>query len=791
MIGETLSHYRILSRLGGGGMGVVYEAEDTTLGRRVALKLLPEELRNDARALERFRREARAASALNHPNICVIHEIAEDRGHSFIVMERLEGETLKQRIGGRALQTPHLLELAVQIADALGAAHAQGIVHRDIKPANIFVTERGAKLLDFGLAKAPAALQAPDADTGSIHGFDQLTQEGTTVGTVAYMSPEQALGRELDARSDIFSFGSVLYEMATGALPFPGATTAEVLDGVLNRHPAAPVRLNPGIPAQLEGIIARAMEKDRALRYQSASDMRAELQRLQRDLSQVRGEAGPAGSAAALSPRRTLRLAATALVAAVVVAGLWVARPSNPAGKTVPTATFRSIAVLPFVDMSPTRDQEYFSDGLAEELLNVLAKVPELRVAGRTSSFQFKGRNEDLRSIGQKLSVATLLEGSVRKAGDRIRITAQLVNVEDGFHIWSQSYDRELKDVFAIQDEIARAVAGELQVALLGPDLQRLRPRGTNSEAYNLYLQGLHFSGRRNREDAERAAHYFDQALALDPALALAWVGLANTRSNQVGWGFLPADEGIAEARRAVGRALAIDPDLPEAHVTLGFVKRNHDWDWAGAEASFRRALELAPGSPAPKLGLSALASTFGRFDEALELRRKGLELDPLDVTARFNLGRIAWYAGLLDEAEACFRKVLELNPSYTNARGMLSRLQLSRSNPQAALVEAEREPDGPWRRFGLALAYHALGRRREADAAFREFVLKDQATAAFQIAELHAVRGERDAAFEWLERARAQRDSGIPFMKGDPLLKSLETDPRYAAFLRALKLPI
>ncbi|HJS57709.1 MAG TPA: protein kinase, partial [Vicinamibacteria bacterium] len=672
MIGETLSHYRILKKLGAGGMGVVYEAEDTSLKRHVALKLLPDVLASDVHARDRFQREARAASALNHPNICVIYEIGEDKGRSFIAMELMEGQTLEYVVGGRPMEIERVLELGVQIVDALEAAHAKGIVHRDIKPANISVTDRGqAKVLDFGLAKQVASQARADWNYGTHSQALNLTHAGTLIGTVAYMSPEQAKGRELDARTDLFSFGAVLYVMATGKQAFPGNTMGEMLEAIFAWEPVAPARLNPKVPAELERVITRALEKDREQRYQSAAEMRTDLERLRHDPT------------AALGPARRIRLAAwiglaTTLLALTAGVALWRDRPTwnaaSPA-QAEPTS-LRSIAVLPFVDMSPGKDQEYFADGLAEELLNALARIPELRVIGRTSSFQFKGKTEDLRVIGQKLNVATLLEGSVRKAGSRVRITAQLVNASDGFHLWSGTYDRELDDIFAVQDEVSRSVASALKVTLLSRDTAR--SRSTSAAAFNLYLQGKYFADLATREGLVKAFSYYQQALELDPRYGPAAVGLAKTYMRQAELGHVASNEGYESARREIERAMQLDPNLAEAHAALGQVKADYDWDWTGADAVLNRALQLDPGNPEVLRQAADIARTLGRFDEAMRLLREAVGLDPLDKHAQSRLGWTAVCAGHFDEAEAVIRKLLELNPDHPGGHVSLCVIHLA-----------------------------------------------------------------------------------------------------------------
>jgi len=794
MIGLTVSRYTIVSKLGGGGMGVVYEAEDAELGRRVAIKFLPEKAGRSAHALDRFKREARAASALNHPHICTIHDIGVYEGRPFLVMERLRGETVKAAIERQALSIDKITSLGEQIADALDAAHRAGIVHRDLKPANLFVTERGeAKILDFGLAKMASGESASDLtpDALTVAG-EQLTAAGSTIGTVAYMSPEQARGEPVDARSDLFSLGVVLYQMATGRLPFPGASTAEFFAAILKENPILPSQVNAEIPPPLEQIILKLLEKDRAMRYQSAADIRADLQRLQRDttLSHASGVSRVAASTSASHRRSGVMWAGvgTIVLALAVATGLWIGRGSN---NPIPTSATQSIAVLPLVDLSAQQDQQYFADGLTEDLLNALAHNPQLRVAGRASAFQFRNSHDDQREIGKRLNVVNLLEGSVRKTDNRVRITARLVNAADGFNLWSETYDREMNDIFAIQADIARSVADALRVTLLGGEQKKSAARGTKPPAYNAYLQGRYFRQLNTKESLEKALQYFEEAVTLDPDYAPAWTGLAFAYGSQASEGYSPVTEGYEKARKAVEHALKLDPNLGEAHAALAFIRRAYDWDWVGADVSARRALELEPGNGAMMLGVARVASGLGRLDEALDLTRRAAMSDPLNVAIHYRLARYAYFLGRLDEAVASFTKVLELNPEYPAAHEDLALVYLAQSRPDAALAEMAQEKADLWRRYGFSLVYYAVGRHAEADATLSEFVKNYQHTAAFQIAEVYAYRGEVDRAFEWLERAYAQRDSGLSQIKRQPHLKRLERDPRYAAFLAKMRLPL
>jgi serine/threonine-protein kinase len=733
MIGQTIAHYQVVEKLGEGGMGVVYKARDTHLDRFVAIKLLPPEKVADPERKRRFVQEAKAASALNHPNIITIYDIAAEGGREFIAMEYVSGKTLAQMVAGQPLPASEAVKYAVQAADALAAAHAAGIVHRDLKPANIMVTEEGwVKVLDFGLAKLTEA--------GGPESTVTLTAEGAIVGTVAYMSPEQAEGKRLDARTDIFSFGAVLYEMVSGRRAFGGETAVSALAAVLRGEPP-PLR---EAPTELASIVHRCLRKDPRERYQGARELKAALEELRLE-----------------APDR---------------------------------ATQPAIAVLPFANLSADKENEYFSDGLAEEIINALTKLPGLRVTARTSAFAFRGKEQDVGEIGAKLRVGHILEGSVRKAGNRIRVTAQLINVADGYHLWSERFDREMTDVFAVQDDICRAIVDKLRVQL-APDRPLVKRYTGNVEAYNLYLKGCYHTLKFTPESLAKGREYFQQAVAADSDYALAYAGLAMYHLHVGAFGIRPPREAWLDCREAALKALELDDQLALAYAIRG-VLRAIDFDWEGSQREFRRALELDPDSPEVWAPYDYYwLVPMRRLEEAVAAARRNLERDPLSPFLHFRLGYRFYLQRQFDLAIEVCGTAIELDPDYLVAHLFLGSSYVHKGMLAAGVRALEKAVafagGNPVASGALGYAYARAGRTAEAHKlleqlqglALKTYVLPSS------IALIHFGLGEIDRGLEWFQRAVEDPDVMVLHAHLDPSYDLVRSDLRYRALLRRMNL--
>jgi serine/threonine protein kinase/tetratricopeptide (TPR) repeat protein len=732
MIGNTVSHYRITEKIGEGGMGIVYKAEDTRLKRTVALKFLHPELTRDTEAKERFIQEAQAAAALDHPNICTVYEIDESEGHTCIAMAYVKGQSLKEKMAAGPLEWEEAQGVISQVAEGLRAAHKKGITHRDIKPANIMLTEEGlAKIMDFGLAKLS-------------WGAD-LTKTATIMGTVAYMSPEQARGEKADQRTDIWSLGCVLYEMLAGRRPFKNVHDQAAIYSILNEEPEPISRFQKDLPAHVAKILEMCLQKDPLGRY---SDMEALLSDLK--------------LAARRDKTQTMR--------------------SIPRQEEPP-----SIAVLPFVNMSADPEQEYFCDGLAEELINSLTKLKDTRVVARTSAFAFKGKTIDVREIGRRLNVEKVLEGSVRKSGNKLRITAQLINVADGYHLWSEKFDREMEDIFAIQDEISLAIVDNLKVRLLKKEEEALLKRYTEDpEAYILYLKGIYFLRMYTAEGFQEAIKYFELTLQKDPNYALAYSGLSEVFYAISYWGNVPPHEAYPKAKEFAKKAIEMDQEIGEAHAALGLVHTFYDWDWKEAERELTTALELNPSSAIIHLSYSWFLSLTEKHEEAIIEVKRAQELDPLSPLILSHIGLACIFGGQFDKAIDELKAGMILAPDFYLMHYYLGLAYRGKSMRKEAIAEMERAVDlsggAPWPALMLATNHFEIDQMSQGKRLLES--LEQRAHKKYMpslgFAYIYFFRRDLDKAYYWLERACEEKDSFLPWCAIIPIQEyQLHNHPR------------
>jgi serine/threonine-protein kinase len=829
-----ISHYRILSRIGAGGMGEVYLAEDTNLGRRVALKLLPEQFNTDEDRLRRFEQEARAASALNHPNIITIHEVGSEEGFRFIATELIEGETVRQRLKQAGFGLRESIDVGIQVARALAAAHRAGIVHRDIKPENIMLRPDGiAKVLDFGVVKLTEKfaerISGSQRNEGEERDADTLglvtTEANVVMGSPNYMSPEQARGLGVDARTDIFSFGALLYEMLTGKMPFKGASISNVIVSILERQPPPISGSIPDAPAKLQAIVDRALAKDPEERYQTVDDLIDDLKRLRRRLELETGledslRPGHVGYPAASTDSNTrdtapelvpegdhvatVRVASSAEYivgeikshkrAAIAIVILLAAAAATYFAMSSKARSIDSIAVLPFANLSGDPNADYLSDGLAESLINNLSQSQNLKVMSRNSAFKYKGQEANAKSVGRELGVHGVVTGRISQRGDNISINIELIDTRDDTQVWGEQYNRPMSDLPTLQEEIARQVSEKLQHRLSGEAERRVSRRYTdNAEAYQLYLKGRFYWNKRTEEGLTKATAYFNEALEKDPTYALACTGLADCYALLYEYSPDHPKDLYAKAKAAAERAIALDDSLAEAHTSLA-AAYEYEWNWSQAEAQYARAIELNPNYDTAHHWYSAYLISRKRFDEAIRESRRALELDPLSLIINTALGRALHCAGQHDRAIEQLRKTLELDPNFAEAHFQLGLAYEGRGSYDEAIQAFERfkelsgdESAKAW----VARVYAESGKRSQAIKILGELTAKSKSgePSPYPIATIYAALGDKDRAFEWLGKVYEQRSYYVVFLNSDPGLANLRGDQRFTELLRKIGL--
>jgi len=790
-VGLELGHYRIAEKIGAGGMGEVYRARDEHLARDVAIKVLPPGTLIDESARKHFRKEALILSQLNHPNVATIHDFDTQQGVDFLVMEYIPGITLSEKVAAGPLPEKEVLRLGVQLAEGLAAAHEHGVVHRDLKPGNLRVTSDGRlKILDFGLAKLWHPVTASAAT-------ESLSETQAMAGTLPYMAPEQLLGGEIDARTDIHAAGSVLYEMATGKRPFAEVEPSQLIGAILGRSPVPPTMLNPRVSPELDRVIRKCLEKDPENRYQSAKELAVDLRRL--------GVPSAGTPVRAAEPKKLGMIATAAmllavlLVAALVIAfyaGGWRDRALRQGG----APQIRSLAVLPLANFSHDPEQDYFADGMTEALITNLAKTADFRVISRTSVMRYKGTQKPLPEIARELDVDAVVEGSVQRSGSRVRITAQLIRGANDQHLWAESYERDLRDILGLQDEVANAIAQRVE-SKLSPKNQadRERARPVDPEAYEAYLKGIYYWNKRTPESLKKSAEYFQQAIAKDPGYAPAYASLAGFYMAASAYSVLTPEESFPKAKAAALKALEIDSSLAEAHAVLADYLAN-DHDWKAAETEYRRALELNPNSAQVHYWYGfAFLSPLGRYAEAISELQRARALDPLSLMINANLGNVFFQAGQYDQAiQQCLR-TLEMDPHFTPAHFYLAWAYQGKGmfeeairEMQKALADSDENGTDPQYLSQLARAYALAGKRPEALQTMAKLNQLSEMTyvSSYDRATVYVALGQKNRALAELERAYEEHSERMIWLSTDPRFESLHSEPRFQDLLRRMNFP-
>ena len=828
--GTKLGRYEIRSQLGAGGMGEVYLVQDTQLERTIALKILPADVTSDRQRMHRFVQEAKAAAALHHPNIAHIYEIGETDGTSFIAMEFIDGETLRQLLKQGQLTVTAMLDISIQIASALAAAHEAGIIHRDIKPDNIMLRHDGlVKVLDFGLVKLTEPQSATDTEAPTkalVH-----TDAGTVMGTANYMSPEQARGQKVDARTDIWSLGVMLYEMTTGRLPFAGATTTDVLASIVKTEPIPLTRFSPELPLKLEEIVVKALEKDREERYQTVKDVLVDMRRLRKRL-EFEAElerskppdsfAGPGTSSGGLpiqtsgNATRTSGLISAQQMSSAEYVVSEIKRHKSAAALVLltlltavsaiiyfsylsgrPNAAIDSIAVLPFTNQSGDESADYLSDGIPETIIYSLSQLPNLKVTARNSAFRYKGKDTDAQTIGRELGVQAVLTGRLTQRGDNLMVSAEVVDAQSNRLLWGGQYSRKLSDILAVQEEIAKEISEKLRLRLTGEEQKRLSAGTTgNPEAYQLYLKGRYFWNKRTGDAVIKSIEYFNQAIEKDPNYALAYAGLADSYVILPSYTPTPGKEVYPKARVAATKALEINDKLAEAYSARAYIREFFDWDFANAEREFKRSIELNPNYPTARQWYGEYLTAMGRHGEAIVELKRAQELDPLSLIINRELGTAFSFAGQYDQAIEQLRKTLDMDSSFVPAHHELGWAYTQKKIYGEAIAEFQKaislEKDNAFSLMGLGFTYAVSGKREDAQRILDRLIDRSKRlyVPSTYIAAVYAGLGEKEQAFQWLEKAYNERDEGMIYLNSAPPWGRINSDPRFASLVRRIGLP-